>query len=96
MCKIRVPRFPDAMAFRWMYPDWAYQIQRFNIDPARREVDHQRMMSYHRGMAVSPYQVHVKSMSEWMNHGKIDKMLEQSEAEWNERLRKSQKVVPIK
>lgn len=82
--KIRVPRFP-GMILDNLYPDWAYQKQRYEVK--NYKVDEERMASYHKGGAISPWAVHVNSLNDFQNAGYIKSELLKSREAWNIRLK---------
>ena len=82
--KIRVPRFP-GMILDNLYPDWAYKMQKYEVGDG--VVDEERMASYHRGGAISPYAVEVKSMRDFGNSNHIAAELVKSRSKWNIRLK---------
>lgn len=85
MTKVRVPRFP-GMVLDNLYPDWAYRRQRYEIGkPGKIDLD--RMASYHKGGAVSPYAVHVQSMKDFGNTKYIQEELSKSKQAWTVRLK---------
>jgi hypothetical protein len=79
MFKIRVPRLPGAMLDE-CYPDWAYQKQRYNI--SNHTVVPEKMVSYHKGGALSRWRVTVSSMAQWKDEGHVQRCLDQSLAQW--------------
>lgn len=84
-CKISVPRFPGTMLDN-MYPDWAFKIQKYNIGK-NHAVDDDKMESYYKGGACSPYEVHVESMKQWSDKKYIDDQLKQSSVKWKVKLK---------
>lgn len=82
--KVRVPRFPGSM-LDYCYPDWAYKKQRYNITKNRVEKD--KMKSYHKGGAISPYVVIVKSMAQWRDEKYINQQLKEGRRKWNNLLK---------
>lgn len=84
MYKIRVPRFPGRMLDN-MYPDWAYRIQKYNVENNKVQPD--KLDSYHKAGAKSPYEVHVSSMAQWNDRRYIDDQLTKSMQRWNSLLK---------
>lgn len=82
--KVRVPRFPGVMLDN-LYPDWAYKKQHYEV--GKGLIDEERMVSYHKGGAVSSYAVHVQGMNDWNNQGHVRQELEKSKAAWLIRLK---------
>lgn len=66
--KISVLRCPGAM-MDFLYPAWAFHRQRYNID-AKHTVIPEKMVSIHKGGAISPYMVHLQSMGDFANESK--------------------------
>jgi len=83
--KIRVPRFPGIVLDN-MYPDWAYKTQRYEVRTGA-PVNEEKLGSYHKGGAISPYALEIKSMADFNNAGLISKQLEKSRAAWSIRLK---------
>lgn len=81
--KIRVPRFPGVILDN-MYPDWGYMKQRYEIK--KNDVNQEKMASYHKGGAISPYAIHVSSMGEFLNEKYVQKELLESKRKWDMRL----------
>lgn len=79
MAKISVPRLPGAILDH-LYPDWAYRKQRYEVK--RNQVQEDKMVSYHKGGAVSPYRVHVQSMAQFRDEKYIGKELGNSRREY--------------
>jgi hypothetical protein len=84
--KVRVPRFPGVILDH-CYPDWPYRKQRYNIQEHKIQKD--KMASYHKGGATSPYAVYVKSMRQWRNEAYIQNQLAEGRQKWNTRLKMS-------
>jgi hypothetical protein len=82
--KIRVPRFAGTV-LDTMYPDWAFKKQHYEVRNGVVDID--KMMSYHKGGAISPYAVHVQSMKDFENSGYIKRELEKSKRAWEIRLK---------
>lgn len=82
--KIRVPRAAVVILDN-LYPDWAYKKQHYEVKPGVIQED--KMVSYHRGGAISPYAVHVQSMNTWKNEGHVKQELEKSKEKWLIRLK---------
>jgi len=85
MIKIRVPRLHVGSMLDIMYPDWAYKKQRYEV--IRNAVHDDKMASYHRGGALSPYAVHVKSMGDFQNQAEIERQLAESKKAYDKRIR---------
>jgi len=84
--RIRVPRFPGSILDS-LYPAWAYQKQRYT--PRDGVVDPTRVVSIHRGGAISPFMVHVKSMEQWGDEKYITGQLAEGEKAWLHRIKES-------
>ncbi len=82
--KIRVPRAAGVVLDN-LYPDWAFKKQHYEVKPGVIEED--KMVSYHKGGAISPYAVHVSSMADWNNEGHVKQELVKSRAAWLIRLK---------
>jgi hypothetical protein len=82
--KIRVPIY-SGMVLDSMYPMWAFRKQRYEIRKNNVEMD--KTASYHEGGATSPFRVHVKSMSEFINGAGIKSQLVESEKVWNKQFK---------
>lgn len=82
--KVRVPRFPGIILDN-LYPDWAYKKQRYMVKNYKPQEE--KMASYHRGGAVSPYAVHVTSMSQFADAGHIQRELLEAKKKWMIRLK---------
>ena len=83
--KIRVPRFPGLMLDN-MYPDWAYKIQKYNVN-GNHEINKDRLESYHHGGACSPYEIHVNSMKQFLDDKYIENQLKESKRKWEIKLK---------
>ena len=86
MVKVRVPRFP-GMILDNMYPDWAYKMQHYEVKTGI--IQEEKMVSYFKGGAISPYCVHVKSMNNFNNKAHVDGELLRSMLEWKKKLKLS-------
>jgi hypothetical protein len=84
MAKVRVPRLHVGAILDMLYPDWPYKKQRYEVRTGR--VDPSRMASYHKGGAVSPYNVHVKSMADFKNGELVAMQLSKSKQEYENRV----------
>ena len=84
MTKIRVPRFPGRMLDN-MYPDWAYRIQKYNVENYR--VNEEKLDSYHKAGATSPYEIHVTSMAQFKDSRYIKDQLSKSRLRWDAKLK---------
>jgi len=82
--KVRVPRFPGVILDN-LYPDWAFKKQHYEVKPG--VIIEEKMMSYHKGGAVSPYVVAVKSMRDFSNDTYYNLELEKSQKAWIIRLK---------
>jgi hypothetical protein len=82
--KVSVPRFSGTI-LDTMYPDWAFKKQHYEI--RNGDVKEEKMVSYHKGGAISPYAVHVQSMNDFKNDGYIKTELEKSDRVWKIRLK---------
>lgn len=76
--KVRVPRSPGGILDH-LYPAWPYRRQRYM---AKYEVVPDKMVCYHRGGAISPYMIHVKSMAEWANSRLVSDRLAEGRVRW--------------
>jgi hypothetical protein len=85
MHKINVPRFPGAVLDN-LYPDWAYRKQRYNIK--NNNVEEEKMVSYHKGGAISPYRVHVQSMSSFSDNKGIEIELLKNKASYDTEIKR--------
>jgi hypothetical protein len=83
--KVSVPRFPGAM-LDYLYPDWAYLQQRYNVGRDHK-IDLSRCDSVYHGGAVGRYAVHVKSMADWKNAAHVEAELKKSEKKYWLRLK---------
>lgn len=83
--KIRVPRFP-GLILDSMYPDWAYKKQMYEVRTGA-PVNEEKLGSYHRGGAISPFAVHVQSMNDWGNPPMVKTELENSKKAWDIRIK---------
>lgn len=80
LTKVRVPRYPGIMLDN-MYPDWAYKVQKYNIDRGNH-IEKEKLASYHHGGACSPYEIHVNSMKQFGDSKYIATQLEESMKKW--------------
>lgn len=78
--KIRAPRFPGAILDA-TYEDWAYQKQKYVISK-KHPVKPEKMVSYHKGGAVSQYAVWVQSMAQWNDPRHVATQLENAKRKW--------------
>jgi hypothetical protein len=83
--KINVPMFPGVVLDH-LYPAWAYRKQKYLIDK-KNTVEPEKMVSYHKGGAISPYRVHVKSMAEFKRDDLIAIQLKESEKKYRAELK---------
>ena len=83
--KVRVPRFPGAILDH-CYPDWGYTKQRYTITHGH-QINPDKTVSIFKGGAISPYMVHVKSMSQWNDAGYIAQQLKAGRQKWLNRLK---------
>jgi len=84
--KIVVPRFPGEILDH-MYPDWAWQKQKYEIDRRTRVVNKAKTVSVYKGGASSPYAVHVESMKQWNDARYIENQLKEGRKQWNIKLK---------
>jgi hypothetical protein len=61
--KVSVPVYPGSF-MDYKYPSWAYTIQRYNIN-SKHTVESDKMVSIHKGGAMSPHQVHLNSIADF-------------------------------
>lgn len=79
--KISVPAYPGAVLDS-MYPNWAWQKQRYVLDKYRSVVP-DKMVSVRAGGATSKYKLHLKSMNDFGNSRLIKQQIEESTKKWN-------------
>jgi hypothetical protein len=82
--KVCVPVMAGAM-MDYMYPCWEFRKQRYT--PIDYEPQEDKMVSIWKSGAMSPYMVHVRSMDEWNDKGKIDNQLRVSRIKWDAKLK---------
>jgi hypothetical protein len=78
--KIRVPTKHCGEILDCMYPCWAFKRQKYVVKTGM--VDTNKLDSYYHGGAISPYSVHVKSMSDWNNTKNIEDQIQESTRAW--------------
>ncbi len=82
--QIRVPRFPGVVLDH-LYPDWPYRKQRYEVKTGK--INEEKMASYHKGGAYSPYSIHVNRLSDFNNDRLIDEELRKSKIEWQKKIK---------
>lgn len=88
-CKIRVPVYPGVMLDH-LYPAWAYRKQRYVVQEYG-EIHRDRMESYHKGGAISPMRVHVRSMGDFNNPNFLAKEIERNKNDYAVKLKLQKK-----
>ena len=81
--KVSVPILP---ALDYMYPCWPYSTQRYSISQ-KHEYFPDKTQSIYRHGAISPYMVHVDSMTQWNNEKYINSELQKGEERWRLKLK---------
>lgn len=82
--KIMVPMLP---ALDYLYPCWPYIKQRFQILHNEIDIEKKKSISIYRHGAISPYMVHVKSMTQWHDAAYIKQQLTEGKKRWDLKLK---------
>jgi hypothetical protein len=82
--KVRVPRRAGAV-LDYLYPFWEFRIQKYEV--YHNQVVPEKMVSYHKGGAISPYEVHVNSMRQFEDSTHMTLELGKSKIEYSKYLK---------
>lgn len=83
--QVRVPVWPGVLLDH-CYPSWAYRSQRY-IPKDYNDIRPDKTISYHSGGAISPYRVHLKSMSQWVDARYVQEQLDTNRVDYWHRLK---------
>lgn len=79
--KIPVP-FDSGAMLGLLYPAWFTKKQRYNVD-SKHTVIEEKMVSIHKGGAISEYMVHLDSMADFDNAVKYQKAFDEGTRNYN-------------